>query len=442
MMKPLKIEFTDKQITPWGGMSLFREMLKKIEFGRMVAGLELPEQGSNRGYSPQQLVTSFLASVWCGANCFEHLEVTRSDEVIREIFGWKKMAGHRAFKRYFEKFDQATNQRVFQQAYQWFFGNLHFDNYTLDFDSSVLTRYGNQQGARKGYNPKKPGRNSHHPVMAFIAECRMVANFWLRPGDSYTTNNFTGFLEDTFAKLQGKKVGLIRADSGFYGKELFEYLENGRREPVNYIVACKFYRPIKLKLATHRTWLKLGEGIEIAETEYEGTGWSRPRRMVMVRQEIDKRPKAAGRQLRLFEETGIYKNYRYSCFITNLNLSAKMAYDMYRNRADAENRIKELKYDFGFESFNCNDFWATEATLNFVMMAYNLMSLFRQAVVGTKVQHFMKTLRYKVFAIGGYMTKKGNSRILKLSLQMKRREWFTGLWSSAELMSWPFVIKT
>ena len=442
MMKPLKIEFTDKQITPWGGMSLFREMLKKIDFSRMVASLELPEQGSNRGYSPEQLVTGFLASVWCGANCFEHLEVTRSDEVIREIFGWKKMAGHRAFKRYFEKFDQATNQRVFQQAYRWFFSNLHFDNYTLDFDSSVLTRYGNQQGARKGYNPKKPGRNSHHPIMAFIAECRMVANCWLRPGDSYTTHNFTGFLEDTFAKLQGKKVGLIRADSGFYGKELFEYLENGRREPVSYIVACKFYRPIKLKLATHRTWLKLGEGIEIAETEYEGTGWSRPRRMVMVRQEIDKRPKAAGRQLRLFEETGIYKNYRYSCFITNLNLSAKMVYDMYRNRADAENRIKEVKYDFGFESFNCNDFWATEATLNFVMMAYNLMSLFRQAVVGTKVQHFMKTLRYKVFAIGGYMIKNGNSRILKLSLQMKRREWFTGLWSSAELMSWPFVIKT
>ncbi len=54
-------------------MSLFREMLKRIEFGRMVEGLELPEQGSNRGYSPGQLVTGFLASVWCEANCFEHL---------------------------------------------------------------------------------------------------------------------------------------------------------------------------------------------------------------------------------------------------------------------------------------------------------------------------------------------------------------------------------
>jgi len=52
--------------------------------------------------------------------------------------------------------------------------------------------------------------------------------------------------------------------------------------------------------------------------------------------------------------------------------------------------------------------------------------------MGTKVQHQMKTLRYKVFAIGGYMIKNGNSRILKLSMQMKRRDWFKGLWSSTE----------
>lgn len=104
-MKPLKIEFPDKEITPWGGMALFSKMLQTIDFDSVVSKLDLPQPGSNRGYSPQQLVISFLASVWCGANCFEHLEVTRSDQVIREIFGWNKMAGHRAFKRFFEKFD-------------------------------------------------------------------------------------------------------------------------------------------------------------------------------------------------------------------------------------------------------------------------------------------------------------------------------------------------
>jgi hypothetical protein len=76
------------------------------------------------------------------------------------------------------------------------------------------------------------------------------------------------------------------------------------------------------------------------------------------------------------------------------------------------------------------------------MLAYNLMSLFMQAVLGTKVQHYMKTLRYKVFATGAYIVKDGNSRILKLSLAMKRREWFKGLWSSSNYRSWPFVVET
>ncbi|MDR2533767.1 MAG: transposase [Tannerellaceae bacterium] len=123
-----------------------------------------------------------------------------------------------------------------------------------------------------------------------------------------------------------------------------------------------------------------------------------------------------------------------------MNLSAKMIYDMYRNRADAKNRIKEVKEDFGASSFVSHNFWATEAALNFLMMACNLMSLFRQAVLGATIQHQLKTLRYEVFAIGGYMIKRGNSRIIKLSLDMKRREWLCGLWSSSKVMSWPFVL--
>lgn len=55
---------------------------------------------------------------------------------------------------------------------------------------------------------------------------------------------------------------------------------------------------------------------------------------------------------------------------------------------------------------NClDDFWATKAALNTALLAYNLMSLFRQAVLrasvlesgGKDVQHTLKTLRYKLF---------------------------------------------
>ena len=137
------------------------------------------------------------------------------------------------------------------------------------------------------------------------------------------------------------------------------------------------------------------------------------------------------------KEQGIYETYRYHCFITNLTLPAYEVWNLYKHRAEAENRIKELKYDFGFDSFNIKSFYGTEAALNMAMMAYNLMSLFRQAILGQKKQPHMSTLRYRVFAIGAYMVKEGNTRILKLSLAMKRREWFSGLWKAASVFSLP-----
>ena len=63
----------------------------------------------------------------------------------------------------------------------------------------------------------------------------------------------------------------------------------------------------------------------------------------MIRQEIEKRPKAAGKQIKqldLFEDGEDFGKYRYSCFVTDLDLPVKIVYDSYRGRADSENRIK------------------------------------------------------------------------------------------------------
>ena len=177
------------------------------------------------------------------------------------------------------------NQQVFTLMYQWFFQELQFDNYTLDMDSSVLTRYGDQAGAKVGYNAKKPGRKSHHPLMAFIADSRMVANLWLRSGNAHSANNMFSFLEDTLHKLEGKKIGLLRCDSGFYSEAIFQYLED-RKEAINYIIAARLYPPIQKTISRQRIWLKLEDGIEVGETQYLGAQSSKDRRMVMVRQQI------------------------------------------------------------------------------------------------------------------------------------------------------------
>lgn len=132
--------------------------------------------------------------------------------------------------------------------------------------------------------------------------------------------------------------------------------------------------------------------------------------------------------LSLFPEDETHRNYRYSAYITNQEQSATDVWRTYRNRGDAENRIKELKADFGAESFNLKGFFPTEAALIFSMIAYNLMSIFRLFVLQEKAQKTLSTLRYRTFAIGAYFEKVGNTLKLKIALTKKRRKWFAGIW--------------
>jgi hypothetical protein len=42
----------------------------------------------------------------------------------------------------------------------------------LDTDTTVHTLFGDQMGARKGYNPKNKGKKSFQPILTFLAETK------------------------------------------------------------------------------------------------------------------------------------------------------------------------------------------------------------------------------------------------------------------------------
>jgi len=107
---------------------------------------------------------------------------------------------------------------------RWRIEQVAVDRLTLDFDSTVMTRDGEQQVAARGYNPTKPGCLSHHPLMAFVSDTRMVANCWLRPGNHHTTNNACAFLDSALGRPGSKRVALLRADSGFSDNAFLEEL--------------------------------------------------------------------------------------------------------------------------------------------------------------------------------------------------------------------------
>jgi hypothetical protein len=101
------------------------------------------------------------------------------------------------------------------------------EGHSLDLDSTVFERHGEQQEeAMKGYNPRRPGRLSHHPLLAVLAESHFIMHAWLRRGNSGTGRGATAFLTEALA-LWGERgrLRVVRADAGFFDDELLTFLE-------------------------------------------------------------------------------------------------------------------------------------------------------------------------------------------------------------------------
>ena len=75
----------------------------------------------------------------------------------------------------------------------------------------MITRYGKQEGAEKGYNAKNKGRVSHHPNMAFLGASKYIVNFWNRSGKSSSGNGVVEFLKETLARL-GDRLSILNKD--------------------------------------------------------------------------------------------------------------------------------------------------------------------------------------------------------------------------------------
>ncbi len=60
------ISFTNKEITPWGGMFFLKQMLDKIGFKDQILLCEdLPQPQSNRVHKVSTILEAFITSIWC-----------------------------------------------------------------------------------------------------------------------------------------------------------------------------------------------------------------------------------------------------------------------------------------------------------------------------------------------------------------------------------------
>ena len=202
------VEFTKKPVSAWAGLAaLVGGLLEQIGFRAWVDSALPVRETSNNACGGYSKVLSLMLTVFAGGERFSHMQWWgHGREVFERAFEVKRLAkASTSLTRFWNKFDSQAKSEAWSEQARAFarqlLGWARVTRGNLNLDSTVLTRYGKQQGARKGYNPKKRGRRSHHALLAFVC-AGYVVNLWNRCGDTSSGQGCVAFF-----RTDGRGVG-------------------------------------------------------------------------------------------------------------------------------------------------------------------------------------------------------------------------------------------
>ena len=186
---------------------------------------------------------------------------------------------------------------------------------------------------------------------------------------------------------------LFRADSGFFNQCAFQLLEELGHY---YLVAAKLHKPLigrilQIPDKAYRFFSdENGKLKQITTIHFQLPSWERARKFVIVRT-----VKKVSDQLTFDIE------YTYQAYCTNLELPVEEIVLSYRERANSENYIKEVKQDLNLEKTTFDKFWHNEAFFQMMMLVYNCIIWFKAEFMSVKeaVHERIYTFRFKYLFI-------------------------------------------
>ena len=397
--EPIKIgastpyDFDSKNLTAYGGLLPVATMLEKLQFQQLVEET-LTVKRETRAMPMYQFVLAMVLALYVGFSRLHHLRFLAREPMLIGILKvlrlppqctfWRFLASlHGSVAQQLLKVQQRMRQRVWEAAH------VQLTEVTLDTDTTVHTVYGKQMGARKSYNPKNKGKKSYQPMLTFLAETREYVGGELHNGDRPTGMQIARHIESVILTLpQGVKIIYARADCGLYCWEVVQSYEKYRCRFI--VVAQKTPRLLEKLKSAHWKRSPGTDADEQCEFRYQPQGWGRAYRFIALRYEKEAEPgkKEESEQYQLFETT----EYSYRVFVTSMDEPIDLLVWFYRQRASAENLIKEANNDAGLAAHPSNR-WAMNCVhFQLAMLAYNLncwLLLFNreEKVAAAEVKH-------------------------------------------------------
>ena len=426
--KSIAVGFTNQRLSPHAGSATFWGWLRSRDWiVRLTSVLPHPLPTSNNNLLPIEKALAFMHGLLCEARKLTHVAYFRRDLVVPELVGIRRVASQSVLSRFFQGFGSAgANLGCFRPLWQWCLERLPSakEGYTLDLDSTrLLHEDGHQEGVAVGYT-KKGLKPCLHPLLAVLAEVRLVAQFWLRAGNASCGNNASAFFLELWENLPRHiRLRGIRADAGFCVPELLALWEDLR---LPYVVVAQLNIPIQRLIKKDLQWVPTElPGTDVADLQLQYKSWPHPRRLILIRHRVEElQDTRAGKKL--LDVPG----YRFQALVTSLPVATHpplSVWRYYNGRADCENVIKELREGFALPTICLDSFWATEAALVLATLTYNLTVLF-QRHLGWQTKVTIHSLRFWLFITAGVLSYPRGKTTIKLAMPAKERDWWCRLW--------------
>jgi hypothetical protein len=408
--KPVVVRFDQEHSSSDGGALLLKAVDDRLRLSeRLAACVEDPRQPGKVRHAMWDLLRQRMYGIGCGYPDANDAGRLVDDPIHKLLLERDPIAGERlASQPTLSRFENTPRRADLYRMADALAGAViehhrgrlrgRVQRITVDMDPTDDPTHGQQELAFY---------NSHYqswcyqPVVVkvtFDGEAEQhVVGVVLRPGNAPAKVGAVALLRRLFAKLRRAfpRARLrVRLDGGFAAPELFDFLEDER---VEYLVAMAKNPRLspkgrRLLGKARRRAKRTGRTAHFyGETRYAARKWRRGRRRVIYKAEV---VCLAGREPR--------DNLRF--VVTNLPQSPRRVYDLYRQRGDCENRIKELHHGLELDRTSCSRFLANQMRVLLTTAAYVLMQELRRQARGTACADAqVSTLRERLLKLGAWV---------------------------------------
>ncbi len=418
---PYKLETTNELLTSRAGLLAVAQLMDSLKLGARI-DKHFPLPKSNRGYKPSVFMQTLILMQHEGSFHLDDVRHMHEDTALQEVMGldciprasalgdWLRRIGH-------DEQSQAAwvnvNQAVLQSA-------LHrCKAVTLDIDATEVIS--NKACAQWTYKKNK----GFMPMVGHIAETGQIVATDFREGNASPARENLEFIKQCQQSLpEGCRIHKLRIDAAGYQTKIIKYCDD---EDILYAIRAKTSAAIReeIESLSDSNWQpqldKQGHLVE-GEATYRTThcigAYKKPFTLIIQRKLTQGQAGLDLEQQEGAEEISA-GGYIYRAIATNReHWSNSQIIHWYNQRAeDSENRIKELKLDFGGDTLPCSNFKANALYFLISALSYNLFALMRQLLPGELSHHRCTTIRWRLYAMAAKVVKTGRKLYVKLQIK-------------------------